>query len=209
MKNGHFDVCLRDETCRCEVRQYWIIFAITLITLLAEVFGGIISGSLALLSDAFHVGIDLGSVAISIVVAYKIRNQDKGKEDAVRSWGGVISGSLLAIAVGLIAAEGWERLKYPKPILSEEMLVFSIIGLIGNAIALWVMHENEEDHITHKALVKHILSDLIQSVGVVMVGIAIFFTGWAIIDPISSFVIALLLLRLSYGIFKDVFFKKP
>ena len=202
MKNGHFETCLQNETCRCEIKRYWIILGITLSTLLAEVFGGIISRSLALMSDAFHVGVDLSSAGIAVIVAYLVRNGDKAKEKDIRNWGGIISGFLLFLTVPFNAMEGWERLNYPEPIASEEMMVFAVIGLIGNAIALWVMHESEEKHATHAALTAHIISDLAQSVGVVAVGILIFFTGWTIADPLSSFVIALLLLRLSIGVLK-------
>lgn len=201
MKNGHFDVCLQDETCECEVRQYWIIFAITLATLLAEIFGGIISGSLALLSDALHVGVDLGSGGIALYVAYRVR-QSKQEEKRIRAKGGFISGILLLTTVPFILSEAWERMSIPILIQSEEMIVFAIIGLLGNALALWTLHESEENHITHESLAAHIISDLLQSFGVVAVGFVIYFTGWTMIDSLSSFVIALLLLRLSVNVIR-------
>ena len=201
MKNGHFNVCLRDETCRCEVRRYWIIFAITLATLLAEIFGGIISGSLALLSDAFHVAVDLSSAGIALYVAYEVK-KSRLKEARMRALGGLISGILLLITVPFIMNEALERMNILETIQSKEMIIFAIIGLLGNALALWILHKSEENHVTHESLAAHIISDLLQSFGVVAVGFVIYSTGWMMIDSLSSFVIALLLLRLSVNVIR-------
>ncbi len=174
----------------------------TLAAFLFEIFGGIVSKSLALLSDAFHVGVDLVSVALALGTEYLVRGENKRTKARIRGWGGVISGALLFASLIPILTEAVRRLIAPEAVHSGEMIIFAVIGLIGNAVSLAVLHKSREKHITHQSLNAHIISDLAQSIGVVVAGIVIAATGWEMIDPISSFIIVVLLFRLSIKTFK-------
>ncbi len=201
MEHGHFRRCEGAE-CGCEIKRYWIVALVTFSAFVAEIGGGLSSKSLALLSDGAHVGVDLSSVMMAIGVEYYVRRGgNESKKAKIRGWGGVLSSTLLFVSVALIFEAAVRRLFVPDSVHSLRMIVFAIIGLAGNAVSLRLLHASEEEHVTHAALTAHVVSDLVQSVGVVLVGFAIFFTRWEILDPVSSFVIVIFLTRLSVKTF--------
>jgi len=170
----------------------------TVIALGIELAGGLISGSLALLSEAPHFAVDLSSVLIAIGVEYYIlRGGNRDKKTVIRGWGGVVSSILLFVIVVLIFATAVERLFFPNPVDSGQMIIFAIAGFVGSAVSHWVLEMGEEEHDTHTPLAAHVDSDLIQSAGVIVLGLMIFVTHWQILDPMGSFVIVILLTRLS------------
>ena len=195
--NSHFAGCRMDGKCRCEIKRYWLIAVITAATLAIEIIGGLVSGSLSLVSDAFHVGIDLTGVLIALGSEYWVISRPGDGEKKIRGIGGIISGIALFVSTYWIFFEAAERIFSPKPVRAGSMILFALIGLIGNAIAAWVLHGGKK-HTTHQALSAHIISDLAQSIGVVGVGIFTLWTKWSFADPIASIVITALLLRLSY-----------
>lgn len=187
-----------------DIRRYWLVALVTFLSLVLGVYGSFDSGSVALLSDSLHMGIDLGSVIIAISVEYYLRKNPllyQGEADRIRGRGGVISSILLFIAVALVIKTAVEKLIEPEEIHSGSMIVFAVIGLVGNAYSLWLM-EGCKKHVTHTALTAHIISDLVQSVGVVVVSVLIYVTGWLMLDSLSSFVIAVFLLRISVKTFR-------
>ena len=188
-KHGHFRGCSLDKNCRCEIKRYWVIALITLITLLIEVIGGYHSNSLSLSSDAIHVFVDLASILLALVIEYQAMGakdfsdeMSEHSRNRVRGWGGILSSALLFLVLVPISTEAAERIKSPEILYSQSMLIFSMAGLAGNIIAMRLMHQSHEDHITHVSLAAHIASDLIQSVGVVIGGIIVLLTNLYIVD---------------------------
>jgi len=157
--------------------------------LIAEVVGGILSGSLALLADAGHVFADTGAVLVSIVVAYRVKVGDN--EERARTVGGYINALLLGAITIWVGVEAWERLFEPREVVSWVMITIAVLGTIGNYVQHRIMETAHADHATHESMHLHILSDLIQSVGVVAGGIVIAVTGWVLVDPVVSMGIAL------------------
>lgn len=198
MTAGHFKSC-SGEGCSCEIKRYWLVAGITLTSLVVEIWGGLVSGSVALLSDAVHVFFDLNGIIIAITVEYYIRfhSNNISYQGKIRSVGGIVSSISLFVMVAIVFKATVQKVVAPEVIKSDMMIVFSIVGLLGNGLSLWIVESGEEDHVTHVALSAHIVSDLIQSVGVVVVAFAIFLTGWQWLDPTSSFVMALWLLRIA------------
>lgn len=192
----HFVGCEKDETCICNRRRYWIVFAITVTTLILESIGGYITNSLSLLSDCAHVAIDVGSVGIALYIEYWVHGKSEQKEHHVRAWGGMVSSIFLLPAVILIANEAGQRFFQPEAVQSTAMLVFAVIGLAGNMLQARALHGGHKDQ-THKTLNAHVVSDLIQSVVVVAAGVAILCTGQMIADAIGSVVIFVLLTRIA------------
>ena len=180
------------------IKRYWVIALITAITLISEVVGGYISGSLALFSDALHVGIDLASIIIALAVEYMAKNKAINSKNKIRGWGGVLGSTLLFISLVPISFAAIGRFCAPSNLQSTTMTWFAIVGLLGNAVCLWMLSQSEENHATHASLKAHIISDLAQSIGVVVAGFVIVGTGLYIIDPIASILIVLLLLRITF-----------
>lgn len=161
-----------------------------------ELLGGKISGSLALLSDAGHVGGDLLAI-VMVLVARKIGELPSSRHATfgykrVPLLAGLING-LILISISLsIYLESYKRFLSPKEINSTQMLIFSSFGLLFNLLMLSVLKGRERD-LSIRSVWLHVVSDTLSSVGVVLSSIVITFTGFLRIDPITSAGIASLI----------------
>lgn len=192
----HSRNCPRTGSCWCEVKRYGLILAAAALILAGELLGGYLSGSLALMADAFHVAIDGGAVAIAIAIAISVRKRPEREATAIRRKGTSIQAALLVIIVVGIVSEALKRLGNPVEIQSTTMLGTAVLGAAGNYIQHWMLRKTEradEENITRRALDRHILSDLAQSIVVIAGGVVIAATGWHWIDPVLSLGVATLM----------------
>ena len=190
MKKGHFNSCTTPDNCWCEIKRYSFVSILAVIIFTAEVVGGIVSGSLALFADAGHVFTDAIAILVSIVTAHYVRTK-RWLEKSVRALGGFINALLLLIIAIWVGIEGVKRIDHPQDIASKTMIIIAAFGALGNWLQYKVLGTLSEEHVTHKAMRLHILSDFLQSVTVVLGGVTIYFTQKHIIDPILSVGIAL------------------
>lgn len=202
MNNGHFKGCDTPTDCWCEIKRYGVIFGIAGIIFIAEVVGGIDSQSLALLADAGHVLTDTGAILVAIIVSYRVKCG--ANETSTRKVGGYINAFLLGGVSVLILMEAIDRFKEPREVVSWVMISIAVLGTIGNYVQHKMLESAEADHVTHESMRLHILSDLYQSFGVVFGGILIWMTNWVLIDPIISFVIALMMMRWTRKLLRDL-----
>lgn len=169
-----------------------ITFLVTLLILAAEVVGGYISNSLALLSDAGHMVTDALAIALGLLAA-RISKKPSDKHatfgyQRVGILAALINGlSLLVIAV-LIFYESYQRLVSPPEINIPVMLGIATLGLVGNIVMAFILGHNHED-LNIESVWLHVLGDTLSSVGVILSGIIIYFTGWTYADPIASVLI--------------------
>ena len=192
----HFENCSRaDGSCWCEIRRYLPVLALTILLCAGEVIGGYISHSFALMADAVHVSMDAVAILSSLCIIPLIRRW-KQHEMRIRVAGGYVQALLLAMAAAWIAVEAFERLHNLQNIQSATMMLTATAGLFGNYWQHQLLSRakfTDARDITRKALDRHVLSDLAQSVGVILGGIAIALTGWIWIDPALSIAIACLM----------------
>jgi len=177
-----------------------LVFAIVLtaITLVAEVIGGFWSNSLALLSDAGHVFLDLFALALSLA-AIKLAAQPPNE---LHSFGwhraevlaSLINGlTVFLMAVGILY-EGSKRLIAPEEVQTTPMLVIATLGLIANLLAAKGLHGHTHDDLNVRSAFLHLLGDAAASVGVITGAVLMRYTGWYQADPIISIAIGLLIL---------------
>ncbi len=186
----HFDDCEGVRgACRCEQRRYKRVLMISFVIFIFEIAGGYLSGSLALFSDGWHVFTDMSAILLSMLVA-NIASQEPLYEHQVRSMGFVINIALLLLVAYLIGMHAWDRWQSPHPVVGPIMLIVALIGGVGNWWQHQALHGNEHTS-THQVLDLHILSDLVQSIGVVLAAVLIAITGLIWIDPVVSMMIAL------------------
>ncbi len=178
-------------------KRLLITLCISLSILIMEVIGGILSNSLALLSDAGHVFTDSLALSLSLLAAVISRKPS----DSLATFGyqrigllaAIINGfSLLGIAF-FIFFEGYQRFISPPAINSTLMLWVAIIGLFGNLIMATVLSKGHHD-LNIKSAWLHIMGDLLASTGVVIAAVVIILTGFRTADPIASVIVALLIL---------------
>ncbi|MGB9080993.1 MAG: cation diffusion facilitator family transporter [Desulfuromonadaceae bacterium] len=177
-----------------------LIFAISLtaITLVAEVIGGIWSNSLALLSDAGHVFLDLFALALSLG-AIKLAAQPPSERHSY-GWhraevlASLINGlTVFLMAVGILY-EGSKRLFAPEEVQTTPMLIIAVLGLVANLLAAKGLHGHAHDDLNVRSAFLHVLGDAAASVGVIAGAILMRYTGWYQADPIISIAIGLLIM---------------
>lgn len=169
-----------------------VTFLVTILILAGELIGGYVSNSLALLSDAGHMVTDTLAIALGFVAArISRRPSDKNATLGYQRVGvlaALINGvSLLVIAI-FIFYEAYERLMSPPSIDIPVMLGIAVLGLAGNLVMAFILGHSHED-LNVKSVWLHVLGDTLSSVGVIISGIIIYFTGWTYADPIASVLI--------------------
>ena len=177
-----------------------LIFAITLtaITLVAEVIGGLWSNSLALLSDAGHVFLDLFALLLSLG-AIKLAAQPPSERHSYGLHRAEVLASLVngltvfVMALGILY-EGSKRLISPEEVKTIPMLVIAVLGLIANLLAARALHSHSHDDLNVRSAFLHVLGDAAASVGVIAGAILMRYTGWYQADPLISIAIGLLIL---------------
>lgn len=172
--------------------------AVTLLNVLitvVEIIGGLLSGSLALLSDAFH---NMGD-SFSIILGYFAQQLGGRSENRKNTYGyrraeilSALTNSfiLLIIAVFLIG-EAIQRLGHPQHINGRIMMVVAIVGLIANFASAALLHAGSHDSLNVKATYLHVLSDALSSVAVIIGGIILTFVNVPWLDPVLTIAVAI------------------
>jgi len=183
----------------------WTIVLNIVITI-SEYIGGLISGSLALLSDAGH---NLSDV-ISLILSYfgeKISDKKATKKHSfglkrVETFTALINAlSLWAIGV-IIIVEAIKRIDSPKSISLGLMLIIAFIGLLGNVFSIMILNKSKENNLNMKAAYLHLFYDAISSVAVIVSAIIIYFSHWIILDIVVSIFIAVMIFWSGFGIIR-------
>jgi len=167
--------------------------------MLAEVVGGILSGSLALIADAGHMATDTAALFLAYI-AFRLAARPA---DANQSYGYHRAETLAAFvnALTMIALVGWilfeavQRFFEPVQVLGGLMLWVAAGGLLVNVLAFWLLHSGEKGNLNMQGAAVHVLGDLLGSVAAIVAAIVILYTGWTPIDPLLSVLVALLILR--------------
>jgi len=176
---------------------YWAI-AIAFIFMILEIVGGLIANSLALISDALHMFADVGALALGLVVISIFNRPSNVKKSygyqRAEVLGALASGAVLWVLMFFLIYEGVERLMDPPEVKGPIVIIIATIGLIANVIMMKLLHPGENGSLNMHAAYLHVLGDLLGSVGVIASGFIIWKTGWYPIDPLVTFLIAILIL---------------
>lgn len=172
--------------------------------MLAEVVGGLLTGSLALIADAGHMLTDTAALALAWM-AFRVAGRPN---DARRTYGyhrfqvlaAFVNGVTLVAVVGWIAIEALRRLFAPIEVLGGPMLVIAGLGLLVNLAALWILKSGDRPNLNLEGAAVHVLGDLLGSVAAITAACVILWTGWMPIDPLLSLLVALLVLRSAWFI---------
>ena len=167
-----------------------VVLVIIVVIMVAEVIGGILSNSLALLGDAGHMLVDALALGMSLF-AIKIARRPA---TATKTYGyyrveimaALANGIALALVAAYIFYEAYQRFLDPPTVQTTLMLVVATIGLIANLIGILLLREVSRGSLNIRAAFWHILGDTISSVGVIVAGIIISITGWGVVDPIIA-----------------------
>lgn len=188
-------------------RALWWAFGLTLSFLIAEVVGGLLSGSLALISDAAHMFTDAAGLAIALV-AIRI---GKRPADGRRTFGyyrfEILAATFNAVLLFLVAIyiiiEAYRRLQKPPEIDSSTMLVIASIGLVVNLISMRMLSAGKESSLNVKGAYLEVWSDMLGSIGVIVGALIIRLTGWSAIDSVIAVAIGLWVVPRTWTLLRD------
>jgi cobalt-zinc-cadmium efflux system protein len=188
-----------------ERRLIWAM-ALTGGFMLAEVVGGILSGSLALIADAGHMLTDLGALGL----AHAGMRLGRRPADARRSFGyrrlevlaAFANGVVLLVLTLWIALEAGLRLFHPVPVAGGAMLTIALLGLSVNIAAFALLRAGARHNIGMAGALAHVLGDLLGSAATVLAAAIIVATGWTPVDPLLSLGVAALILRSGWDVLR-------
>ena len=193
-------------------KTLYVTLFLTLFFALMELFGGLFSNSLSLVGDSFHMFSDVLALGASMVAIYFEAKKPTEKftygflrlEVVVAFLNGII---LMLIAAGMIY-ESVIRFFNPREIDFGSMFFIALVGLIFNIVITWILFSStkKENNINIKSAMLHFLGDLLNSVGVIISSIIIYFTNFVYIDIIMSVVISVIIFTGGYKISKEAFF---
>ena len=181
------------------VNKLWAAFAVLLGFMLLEVVGGLISGSLALLSDAGHMFTDVLGIGMALAAIYAVRRAARGAGNPQRTFGAYRLEVLAALAnaVLLLGVAGWvtfeavRRFTEPPEVLAGTMLWVAVAGLVANVVAFALLRSGSKESINVRGAYLEVLGDTLGSVGAIGAAIVIATTGWQYADPIIAVAVAL------------------
>ncbi len=175
--------------------------------MIAEIIGGLLSGSLALIADAGHMLTD----AVALGLAWAGFYFGKRAATSSKTFGylrlevlaGFVNAVTLLLLVAWIAWEAVGRLLEPSPVLAGPMLVVAVLGLVVNIGVFLILRRADTEHVNIQGAMLHVMGDLLGSIAAIVAAVAIYFTGWTPIDPILSVLILLLILRSAWALLKN------
>ncbi|MCL1872226.1 MAG: cation diffusion facilitator family transporter [Promicromonosporaceae bacterium] len=175
-----------------------VAFAITATILVAQAVGALVTGSLALLVDAAHMLTDAGGLALALFAAHLSLRPPTSQ----RTWGfrraevlAALGQSAVLLAVGVyVLVEGVTRLWSPPAIASRELIVFGVIGLVGNVASMLVLASQRSANLNLRAAFLEVVNDALGSVAVIVAAIVIATTGWQRADAVAGLLIGVLIL---------------
>lgn len=177
----------------------FLAIIINIIITVFEILLGLISGSMALISDALHNLSDVGSMVLS----WWGEKVSRKPNDSLKTYGykraeiiiAFVNSSILLAVVVFILVESSKRIFQPTEVEGLTMLIVAGVALVGNSIATYLLEKNKHTNLNLKSVWLHSLQDALFSLGVVVGAAIIHYTGWYVIDPILSIVLSLYIIK--------------
>lgn len=184
-----------------------LVLGLSAIVLVVEVAGGILSNSLALLADAAHMTTDIAGLGLAL---FAVKFAERPATPA-RTYGyyrveilAALANAVLLAGISIsIAIEAWNRLRNPEPVATGTMLAVAAVGLVANALGALLLRSGSAHSLNVKAAYFEVLGDMIASLGVIVAGVVMRFTGWAYADPLVSIGIALFILPRAWQLLRE------
>ena len=192
-------------------RRLLAVLAVSTVYFFAELAAGWMTNSLALLSDAVHMMTDIAAICLSLLTLWiSTRPATAGKTFGylrAEILGALLNGLFLWLLVVFIWVEAARRLRHPEEVGGLGVMAVAVVGIAVNSFSAWMAAEGggsgRRSGMAIRAVFLHVMSDLIGSIGVLIAGALVYFTGWTRADPVVSFVIGALVLYGSWGLVRE------
>jgi cobalt-zinc-cadmium efflux system protein len=192
---------------------FFIPFMLISLFAIVELAGGVLTHSLALLSDAWHMVSDVMALGLAMFAAHRTkRARAKNRQSRSELIASFLNAGIMLVVIVWIVVEALARLKQPQPMSGGYVMLIALIGLIINVVVAMRLHHvshhhGGKDNLNHRAALLHVMGDLLGSVAALAAGGVVYFTGWYPIDPILSIGISILLLIVTLSLIKDIYLR--
>jgi cobalt-zinc-cadmium efflux system protein len=184
-----------------------VAVGITATFFVIELVGGILTNSLALQTDAFHMLTDVVALAYALVAVRLAQRPVSLRRTygyyRVEILSAFLNGILLWAVVIFVFYEAIQRIQYPSNVQSLNMLVIAVLGLVANGLVAATLSRSRNTSLNLKGAFLHVIADVLGSIGAISAGIIMFFTGWYQADPIASIMIGVLVFYSSGKLVRD------
>lgn len=192
---------------KIEGKNLVISIFLNIIITVSQVIGGILSGSLALLSDALHNFSDV----LSLIVSYIANVLSKKEASTNKTFGykraeiiaAFVNSSTLIVVAVILIKEAIERFISPEEIESDLVIWLSLLGIVANGLSVLLLKKDADSNMNMKSAYLHLLTDMMASVAVLIGGLLMKFYQMYWVDPVLTFAIALYLIYMGYDLLKD------
>ena len=194
---------------RVDRKPLAIALVITSVFLIAEVIGGLLTGSLALLADAGHMATDVAALALALLAVWLARRPATPERSfgyyRVEVLAALVNAATLVAISFYIFWEAFQRIGEPPEVDSGPMLAVAIAGLGANAASAWVLSRGggHQHDLNTRGAYLHVIGDMLGSVGAIIAALVMLATGWYLADPILSAGIGLLILWSSWRLMRE------
>lgn len=184
-----------------------IVLILTAVFMFIEAAAGFWTGSLALLSDSVHMLTDVGALAMAFV-SFHLSLKPRTSHHTfgfrrVEVVGALFNGLFLVALALVLIWQAIARFKQPEEVLSSEMLLVAILGLVVNVIAGYILMKSSHSNFAVKGAYLHVVGDAISSVGAIIAALLIQYQGWLWADPAASLIVATVILMSASGFMKE------
>jgi cobalt-zinc-cadmium efflux system protein len=195
------------HTREADRRTLYFVLVLASTFMFVEFAGGILANSLALLADAAHMLTDVAAVALALL-ALRFASRPATPEKTYGYYrmeilAALTNGVVLIVLCVFIILEAWERFRDPVEVGGSLMLAVAVGGLTVNLIMAYLLHRSAGESLNLRGAYLHVLGDLLASVGTITAAVIILATGWWLVDPLISVVVALLILVSSYKLVRE------
>ncbi len=190
-------------------RAFIIGIALNMVFVLAEVAAGLWYNSMALLTDAGHNASDVASLVLSLIAFWMARKGSTPKYTygykKTTVLAALVNSVVLLIAIGVLGYESVTRLFHPAPVQGGVIAWIAALGIVVNSISAFLFYKGKEKDLNVKSAYLHLLADALVSLGVVIAGLVIRYTGAYWLDPAIGIVIMIIILISTWGLLRDSF----
>ncbi|MFD2681096.1 cation diffusion facilitator family transporter [Bacillus seohaeanensis] len=207
--SGHHDHGHHHHGHSTNKKVLFISFLLIFLFMIVEVIGGILTNSLALLSDAGHMLSDAAALGLSLFAFYVgEKTSNKAKTYGYKRFeilAAFLNGLTLLLISLYIFWEAYNRFLEP-PSVSANMMFIAIIGLVVNIIVAWMLMKGDTEHnLNVRSAFLHVIGDMLGSVGAIIAGVFIYFFDWTLADSLASVIVSVLILISGWRVTKDAF----
>jgi cobalt-zinc-cadmium efflux system protein len=180
---------------------------LTAIFVVIEAFAGWRANSLALLTDAAHNFTDVLALGLSWYAMWLVTQPARAGRTYGHQRAGILAALVNSTSLALIALgvfyESYRRLVAPPAVQADVLIGVGFLAFLVNAVTAWLVHKGSDHDLNLRSAFVHLMGDVLSTVGAVIAGVVILFTGWNFLDPLVSVLIGVLILWNAWGILRE------